>query len=174
MAPRPWRWWTEHKLQILQKYLQAFAKASMKVPERIYLDLFAGQAENISKETGREILGSVHRALNTEPPFTRIALFELPAKAKQLEQALRAQYPRRRDIKVYPGDCNDTISQAMADLASVRWAPTFAFVDQHDNEIKWVTLEKLARFRKRKQRPRCGSSSGRASTVADLNYARRR
>jgi three-Cys-motif partner protein len=135
-APKPWGWWTRHKLQILGEYLQAFATASNSLDQRIYLDLFAGWPENISRETGEKILGSVHRALSTDPPFTKVCMFELPAKAEELDRALRRAYPDRQGIKIYPGDCNDTVAQALADLRSVNWAPTFAFIDQFDSEVR--------------------------------------
>lgn len=146
---RSWGWWTQHKLDILGDYLQAFATASKGVDERIYLDLFAGWPENVSRETNEPILGSVHRAIAASPPFTRICLFELPSKARRLEAALREQYPKRREIAVYPGDSNLTVSRALSDLAQngLRRAPTFAFIDQYDHEIHWSTLQKIATFK---------------------------
>lgn len=147
MAPKPWGWWTQHKLQILGDYLQAFATASKKANERIYLDLFAGWPENSSRDTNEEILGSIHRALAANPPFTQVSLFELPSKAERLETAVRQRYPDHKGLRVYPGDCNDTITSALEDLASVRWAPTFAFVDQFAAEVHWSTLQQIAQFR---------------------------
>lgn len=146
---RSWGWWTEHKLDILESYLQVFATASTSVSERIYLDLFAGWPENVSRETNEPILGSVHRALAANPPFTRIGLFELAPKAQRLEAAVRQQYPHRPGITVYAGDTNQTIDRALADLAKagLRWAPTFAFIDQYDHEVHWSALEKIANFK---------------------------
>ncbi|MGW5723412.1 three-Cys-motif partner protein TcmP [Amycolatopsis sp. NPDC003865] len=148
MAPKPWGWWTQHKLQILGDYLQAFATASKKANERIYLDLFAGWPENSSRDTSEEILGSVHRALAADPPFTQVCLFELPSKAERLEAAVRQKYPHHKGLCVYPGDCNETISAALGKLAPVRWAPTFAFVDQFAAEVHWSTLRQIAQFKR--------------------------
>lgn len=148
MGPREWGWWTRQKLDILGAYLQEFARASSKVEERIYLDLFAGWAENRDRDTGEQFLGSVHRALAARPEFTRVCLFELASKAAALRETLADMYPGRSGITVYPGDCNATIPRAFADLASVRWAPTFAFVDQFDSEIRWRTLQQISRFRR--------------------------
>lgn len=147
MAPRPWGWWTEHKLDLLEKYLAAFTRASSRLAsERIYLDLFAGQTENTSRETNQEIQGSVRRALSVEPPFTRVHLFELPAKARELEQDLTRRFPTQRP-RVHPGDCNETVAEALNELRDVCWAPTFAFVDQQAAEVQWKALEQIARFR---------------------------
>lgn len=151
---RSWGWWTQHKLDILENYLQAFATASASVEHRIYLDLFAGWPQNVSRETNQPILGSVHRAIKARPPFTRVCLFELPPKAQRLEAALREQYPDREDIDVYSGDSNQKIHQALRDLNSgkgLRWAPTFAFIDQYDHEVHWSTLQQIAAFKDRRR-----------------------
>lgn len=152
MTPKPWGWWTQHKLQILGDYLQAFATASKSLEERVYLDLFAGWPENVSRETGEPILGSVHRALQARPPFTRVCLFEMDPKAKELELAVRQAYPGRPGIRVYAGDCNMKVAGALADLRRDRvdWAPTFAFVDQFSSELRWSTLDMLSRYRRGK------------------------
>jgi len=144
---QPWGWWTSHKLQILEEYLAAFARASSGQKERIYLDLFAGWPENHDRDSNEVILGSAHRALAARPPCTRVGLFELESKAERLEATLRAQYPDRPGITVYPGDCNVSLGPALATLASVRWAPTFVFVDQFDCEVHWTTLERIAGIR---------------------------
>jgi three-Cys-motif partner protein len=150
MAAKPWGWWTRHKLQILGDYLEAFATASKSQPERIYLDLFAGWPKNVSRENDEPILGSVHRALRVTPPFTRVCLFELGSKARKLEAEIRQEYPGRPGVRVYEGDCNVTLSRALQDLRPVNWAPTFAFIDQFDSEVRWSTLEQISRFRKGK------------------------
>ncbi len=114
-----------------------------KSSEAIYLDLFAGEPENFDRDTGQPIDGSAAIALRTAPPFTRFRLFELDPKAQQLEAYLRAQFPAR-DIKVHRGDCNQKIEAALTELESVRWAPTFAFIDPNGPDFHWTTLKALA------------------------------
>lgn len=145
---RDWGYWTEHKLEMLAAYLPAFTRASQRLGDTTYLDLFAGDTRNISRTTGEEIDGSPLIALDTEPPFSRVVLFELRAQAARLEAELQPAYPGR-ELTVWPGDCNDTVDHALASLAHVRWAPTFALIDQYAAEIRWSTLEKLARFKQR-------------------------
>ena len=150
-APKSWGWWTVPKLKILEDYLNAFAQASKyRASERIYLDLFAGWPDNVSRETNEEILGSAHRALRAQPPFTRVCLFELGPKARRLETALREAYPGRTGLRVYGGDSNVQLAQALKDLREVDWAPTFAFIDQFSSQVHWSTLVQLARFRRAK------------------------
>ena len=95
-----WGWWTRHKLQILQDYLNAFARASSSAAERIYLDLFAGWPENASRETDEIVLGSIHRALGARPPFTRVCLFEVDGKAARLADAVARTYPAARHTRL--------------------------------------------------------------------------
>jgi three-Cys-motif partner protein len=101
---REWQYWTRNKLSILAGYLPAFNVASSKrSPERLYIDLMAGEPFNRDKETGEEFDGSARLALSCAPPFTRIALCEIPQKAAALEKDLRTRYPGR-SFRVYPGD----------------------------------------------------------------------
>lgn len=145
-TPREWSYWTENKLQILSEYLPAFNVAAKKSHERIYIDLMAGRAQNISRSTGEEIAGSPRRALETSPGFTRNIFCELPQNADQLEADLRARFPRAT-FEVVPGDCNDTIGVTLSRYKSLSKAPTFAFIDQQAAEVHWTTLQKLAEFK---------------------------
>jgi hypothetical protein len=70
MPPRSWGWWTEQKLDILGDYLTAFNKASTTAGTTIYLDLFAGQAQNISRShTEHLIRGSARRGTGDQAPI---------------------------------------------------------------------------------------------------------
>lgn len=143
---REWQYWTRNKLSILAGYLPAFNVASKRSPERLYIDLMAGEPFNRDAQTGEEFDGSAGLALSSTPPFTRVALCEMPQNAAALEKDLRARYPGR-SFKVYPGDCNETIGRVLADLDQWRWAPAFVFADQQAAEIHWETLRKIAAFR---------------------------
>jgi three-Cys-motif partner protein len=153
MPPRSWGWWTEQKLDVLADYLAAFTKASTKAGTTVYLDLFAGQAQNISRSRDEHpIRGSARRALDTRPPFTVLRFFELASRGASLDSALKAEYPNR-NFRVVPGDCNIMIDTALNDLSGLDWAPTFAFLDQQSTEVRWPTLQRLARH-KRADKPK--------------------
>ena len=53
-------WWTEAKLDILDKYLAAFGRASARAGATVYLDLFAGSVENRRPDTGAQYRGIRH------------------------------------------------------------------------------------------------------------------
>lgn len=148
---REWQYWTINKLQILSDYLPAFNRASTKSAERVYLDLMAGQPENVEAGTKELFDGSVRRAMSADPGFTRLAFIEADdRKAQSLADDLAQGFPGDSRGRVYSGDCNVVIDSVLHDLDSVRWAPTFAFLDQQGAEISWETIEKVARFRRGK------------------------
>lgn len=118
----------------------------------MYLDLFAGQATNVSRDTGRAIEGSLLRALQSKPAFTVVRGFELQQqRARSLQYALRAEFPDR-DVVVHAGDVHDALQSALAGLAPYRWSPTFAFIDPDGVEARWKLLEALARTRRADRR----------------------
>lgn len=147
MPARGWSYWSRNKLEILQSYFRAFNGASKSAEERIYIDLMAGDPENYDRDTGETFDGSARLALASEPGFTRFVFGEEPQKASRLQVDLDHRYPGA-PFRVYPGDCNVTIDQMLADLSEVRWAPTFAFLDQQAAELRWETMAKLARFKR--------------------------
>lgn len=144
---RSWGYWTEAKLELLGRYLDAFTTAtSLKASERIYLDAFAGEGRGVSRTTGEEFESSPRIALSIQnPPFTRLRFFELGRKATRLQQELEADFPGR-DLRVVAGDCNLTIPAVLDELrrAGLVWAPTFAFLDPDGMELHWDTIVALA------------------------------
>lgn len=147
---RGWNYWSRNKLEILEGYLPAFNRASaQKSSERIYIDLMAGEPENFDKNTGERFDGSARLALAATPSFTRFAFGEMPGNAEKLRVDLAERFPHRQ-FRVYPGDCNETVNQMLADLSDVAWAPTFAFLDQQAREIHWETIRLIAEFRRGK------------------------
>ena len=77
---REWKYWTRNKLAILADYLPAFNAASAKSPERVYIDLMAGEPANVDKDTGESIDGSARVAMAAKPAFTRLVFCERDAR----------------------------------------------------------------------------------------------
>lgn len=143
-----WDWWSEVKLQILSDYLRGFTTAVRgRSNEAICLDLFAGSYENTRRHATGTFPGSAKIALETDPPFTRLAFFELPEPAADLEEAIRGARPADHRWRVFPGDCNETLPLALSWLDGVRWAPTFAFLDPRGLQVAWSTVARLAAWR---------------------------
>ena len=145
---RSWGFWTSYKLELLQRYLDSFTTTTKNrsPTKRVYLDLFGGEPDNVDRDTQIPIDGSARIALDTkDPPFSHLRFFELEPNAAKLRQALSEEFPGR-DLIVYPGDSNNTIHQALADLWAddAGWAPTFAFIDPNGPHYTWNTLQALA------------------------------
>lgn len=150
--PRAWGFWTEAKLRALGNYLSRFAIASQKVNNRVYLDLFAGRADNYSRDSShRHFFGSTVLALEVDPQFTHLRFFELQAEAEQLERELKDRYEGDNRFKVIKGDCNEEIRIVLEELKDLNLAtsPMFAFIDPCALDVHWSTLELLSRFKKR-------------------------
>ncbi|MBD3783476.1 MAG: three-Cys-motif partner protein TcmP [Micrococcales bacterium] len=149
---RGWGPWTVTKLDALSKYLSGFTTASKnRSPVTLYLDLFAGGFESHERGTGRPIEGSPQRALAVKPELSKLVFCELnEERADALEAEVKLAFPGR-DVKVLPGDCNESIPRYLAELVSReeawRWRPAFAFIDQFSAEIHWTTIQRLAGLR---------------------------
>lgn len=145
-----WGLWTEEKLGALGSYLQQFTTASKSAINKVYLDLFAGSADNLARDDKtRTFDGSAVRALKTIPEFTHLRFFELEGKADSLRQELRKIFPNDNRFEVSGGDCNANIITVLNDLKQLKLqtSPTFAFMDPRSLHFTWNTLKSLAEYK---------------------------
>ncbi len=137
------REWSPHsyeKVSILDDYLQAFARAAQRAPNRVYIDAFAGDTINQLKGSDRTFPGSAQLALGVSPPFTYVRLFE---KSDTRAASLRSlERDPRIDFDVISGDCNQKMTGTLTDLPVQ--APTFAFLDPDGMELHWSTIKQIA------------------------------
>ncbi|MEA3276824.1 MAG: three-Cys-motif partner protein TcmP [Pseudomonadota bacterium] len=147
-APREWGFWTVGKLDMLGQYPSAFTTAAKYKARGVttYLDLFAGQGDNVSKETGEKVENSPEIALAADPPFSHLRFFERD-NAESLRQLLDGRFAGR-DCGIVEGDSNKTLGSELNKGDLERWAPTFAFIDPNGPDCWWATLERLAAFKK--------------------------
>ena len=144
-----WDWWSEAKLTILTEYLRAFTTAVRgRSSGANYLDLFAGSYENKRRYGSGTFPGSAQIALTTKPNFTRLAFFELSGSAAKLRSHIDQECPSDQQWRVFEGDSNETLPEALDWLEEYRWAPTFAFLDPRGLQVAWSTIERLAEWRR--------------------------
>lgn len=148
-SEREWGFWSEVKLDALERYVERFTTASKTALSTLYLDLFAGSVSNRRRDSDRTFDGSTVRALNAVPPFDNLCFFELGKTAQALRWNLEQRYPNDCRYEVIIGDCNDKIGEVLSDLAQKRLdrAATFAFIDPDSLEVKWTTLSAIASFK---------------------------
>lgn len=152
-SPREWGFWTEVKLDTLERYLKSFTTASKRAQVRLYLDLCAGQVDNVRRDNpNRSFAGSTVRALRTYPQFDRLLFFELPHQARTLGVRLAERFPDDKRFRIVKGDCNDTIERELGLLKTEHLdsSPTFALVDPDRFTVKWSTLCSIASFKHQK------------------------
>ncbi|WP_439626454.1 three-Cys-motif partner protein TcmP [Shinella sp.] len=148
---------TEIKLEIVEKYLKAYAIAlRQKFSSLWYIDAFAGTGSRTVRieakdgdlfdapvpERVESRRGSAKIALDIEPNFDRLIFMDQkPSHCAALE-ALKAAHPDR-DIHVLNGDANLIIQQ---NINRVNWSSRRAilFLDPYGMEVAWATLKAIA------------------------------
>ncbi|HEV2295756.1 MAG TPA: three-Cys-motif partner protein TcmP [Tepidisphaeraceae bacterium] len=158
--------WTERKLDALDQYLRAYAKALSNTKfNRVYIDAFAGtgyreqklptvdNAPSIFEDDLKELTapepqqfldGSPKIALRIEPPFHRFVFIEYDdAKVRELEK-LKLEFPARASsIDVRPGDANTTIRQ-LCSTWDKRGTRGVLFLDPFGMQVEWSTIQAIA------------------------------
>ena len=156
--------WTERKLDAVNQYLRAYAKALKNQPfQRVYIDAFAGtgyreQRSDPSAQNGsmfdvfegddepqRFLDGSARIALKVEPPFTRYVFIEMAQRRAAELAKLRLEFPSRADtINVQCGDANAAI-QALCRSWNTRLWRGVLFLDPYGMQVEWPTIEAIAK-----------------------------
>lgn len=152
---RKWGFWTEIKLDALDRYLARFTTASKRASTTVYLDLFAGSVDNLRRDdNNRHFTGSTVRAMETIPPFTHLRFFEVSQQALKLRSDLSTRFPDDDRYVVIDGDCNVTISRTLHDLRAqgLDFSPTFCFIDPDGLDVDWSTLSTVASFKNSRAR----------------------
>jgi three-Cys-motif partner protein len=122
-----------------------FLPATRRAGERYYVDLFAGSGQDRLRGTDRVIDGSPIVAIKAGPPaFTHLFWVDAdPLNARSVQAHVR-DYPTR-GITVLSGDANEKVDDVLRVLP--RRFPVFAFLDPRGAELRWRTVEKLARHK---------------------------
>jgi len=157
--------WTERKLDALDQYLRAYAKALSKAPfKRVYIDAFAGTGyreqkivpsaqqsifedelkELTASEPQRFLDGSAKIALKVQPPFHHFIFIEYD-NDKVIELGkLKTEFPAQASaIDVRAGDANKTIKDICAkwDKKGTRGV---LFLDPFGMQAEWATIQAIA------------------------------
>ena len=147
------------KLDVLERYLNAYTTALKERFEIIFFDAFAGtgsiemptKAENhefqlqLDVVTSDNILeGSARRALKLKNPFDRYIFVEkMRRKAAELER-LKSEFPTLEDrISVRRGDANEELNKFCNEI-NQKHCRAVVFLDPFGNQISWETLATIA------------------------------
>ena len=140
--------WTEEKLAILKKYLDAYTTALKNQPFRlIYIDAFAGtgEVELASVDEGKKefIEGSAKIAVNVdEKPFDEYIFVEKDQGRSIQLNSLKEAY-KNKNIQIENEDANDFLQNLQKDWQRYRGV---LFLDPFATEVEWATIKKIASF----------------------------
>ena len=148
--------WTEQKLEILRRYLDAYTTALKNQPfQLIYIDAFAGKgtwAHGLEYTSG--IYGDFQKLRDGSPrialgienkQFDRLVFIEKDSdKANEL-MALHKDFPGR-NIKVIEDDANVALPQLCDGLEGYDRA--VVFLDPYATQVSWDTVARLAETKK--------------------------
>ncbi|GJE18581.1 three-Cys-motif partner protein TcmP [Methylobacterium marchantiae] len=157
--------WTDRKLDILSQYLTFFTTALRAQNfQLLYIDGFAGSGNRLIEriiaqeeplfgiENRSERVhapGSARIALETNPPFNRIALIERHAKRFEELKKLCSHYPTVQ-VDLLQGDANEAIVELCRTIpwrgpnAPGRGIRAVLFLDPYGMNLAFSTLEAIA------------------------------
>lgn len=139
--------WTVQKLDILERYLDAYTTALKTQPFKLmYIDAFAGTGSvelSGDNDVGNFVSGSAARAIKVrDKPFDRLIFVEKnPDRCAQLEN-LRAAHPNR-DIRIQNSEANDFLCKLQKDWRHWRGV---LFLDPFAAQVAWSAIETIAGF----------------------------
>ena len=141
--------WTEEKLAILKKYLDAYATALKNKSFRlIYIDAFAGTGEveltSVDEEKKEFIEGSAKIAMDVDDkPFDEYIFVEKD-QDRCIQLNLLKEANQSKNIQIENEDANDFLQNLQKDWRRCRGV---LFLDPFATEVEWETIEKIASFK---------------------------
>lgn len=140
--------WSEIKLEIIQKYLPAYTTIVSQQQARfrtVYVDAFAGSGTHISKETGEFIKGSPALALETQPPFNEYHFIDLDQRKVSSLERLAAE---RADVTIYRGDCNRVLLESIFPRCKYEhYVRAVCLLDPYGLQLDWKVIEAAGKLR---------------------------
>jgi three-Cys-motif partner protein len=135
-------YWTEVKLQIVEKYATAYSTIMQATPvirKHLYIDAFAGAGKHIAKKTGNIVSGSPAIALKVEPPFSQYHFIDLDGgRVKELQKLAGG----RSDVKVHEGDCNKILLDEVFPLCRFEdYCRALCLLDPYSINVDWEVLQ---------------------------------
>ena len=141
--------WTEQKLAILERYLDAYTTALRAQPFRLwYIDAFAGtgRVELPAQDQGEIrhfVSGSAERAIKIgNKPFDKLIFVEQDAERCAELVNLKDRHDDK-DIEIVNDDANLYLSSLGDDWRGRRGV---LFLDPFATQVRWETLERVASY----------------------------
>lgn len=133
--------WSEVKLEIIQKYAQAYSTILSKQSSlhHIYIDAFAGAGVHISKLTKEFISGSPLNALNVIPPFKELHLIDLDELKVESLKKLTSSF---KNVFIYNEDCNKILHERILPKITYKsFKRALCILDPYGLTLDWKVVE---------------------------------
>jgi len=137
-------YWSELKLEIVEKYGAAYTKAfAGNRLKKYYIDAFSGAGVHISKSTRERVDGSPARILKIKPPFDGYHLIDLNADKTEY---LRSIFGNRKDVQIYTGDANEClIKKILPTIKYEKFTRALCLLDPYGLDLEWNVMRAAGR-----------------------------
>jgi three-Cys-motif partner protein len=133
-------YWSELKLEIVEKYGQGYTNAFNKLGARLtkyYIDGFSGAGVHVSKRTGEPVEGSPARALKIKPPFDRFYFIDMNADKTAYLETTRAG---RTNVEIHTGDTNPYLKTLLPTIKYTDYKRALCLLDPYGLHLDWDVM----------------------------------
>lgn len=134
-------YWSELKLEIIEKYGQGYTNAFNRRGSRLkkyYIDGFSGAGVHLSKRTGEPIDGSPARALKVMPPFDGFHFIDMNADKTAYLERVRAE---RSNVDIHTGDANPYLKQLLPTIRYDDYKRALCLLDPYGLHLDWEVMQ---------------------------------
>jgi three-Cys-motif partner protein len=140
-------YWSELKLEIVEKYGAAYAGAfaNQKNLKKFYIDAFSGAGVHVSKRTQAQVEGSPARALKVSPPFDHFYFMDMDANKTAHLATLCAG---RTDVDIHTGDATLYLTQKL--LPTIKYEKfnrALCLLDPYGLHLDWEVMLQAGKSR---------------------------
>jgi three-Cys-motif partner protein len=140
-------YWSELKLEIVEKYGAAYTKAFANHPrlKKYYIDAFSGAGVHVSKHTGQQVAGSPARALKVSPPFDHFYFIDMDEdKTAHLNTLCRG----RKDVDIHTGDASLYLTQVvLPKIHYKKFNRALCLLDPYGLQLEWEAIAQAGQSR---------------------------
>ena len=136
-------YWSEVKLEIIQKYASAYSTILSKqrsIQKYLYSDAFSGSGIHIKKQTRDYVFGSPLNALAISPEFSEYHFIDLDGdKVDKLRQIVGD----RKGVSFHKGDCNKVLLEEVFPRCRYEdYHRALCLIDPYGLNVNWGVLQK--------------------------------
>ena len=133
-------YWSEIKLEIIEKYAKAYSEIMNKRFYHVYVDAFAGAGKHKSRTSGDMIKGSPSIALDIKPEFREYYFIDI---VKEKVAELEKIAANRPEVHVLEGDCNAILlSDVFPNIKYEIYRRGLVLLDPYGLHLDWSVIEK--------------------------------